>query len=144
MVKWWSLLIAAAVGAGVAVAIMFNISASNSADLRKQLDAALAANKPLRTSLDDAVSANHGLADELSKLQGQFDRTSKLLAADDATIARQQLTIAAGQRIVADIAASIAGVAGDLAKQIQAIADGFGRLYNLYHPNPSGSAKGPS
>ena len=135
MVKWWTIPIALVVGAGIAVGIVLFATGGAGHDLNKQLSDALSANKSLRTALDDAVSANHGLTDAIQKLHGQLDAQAKLLAGDDAAIA-------AGQRIINGIISDISGAGGDLGKQISAIADGFGRLYRLYHPDKNGLTKG--
>lgn len=124
--------------AGVLVcgAVALWIGRNSGADLNKQLAAAADTDNALRTSLADAVSANHGLADQVSRLQGQLDRSSRLLAIDDAAIA-------AGQRILNGITSGINASGGDIEKTIGAIADGFGRLYRLYHPDKGGPAKSP-
>lgn len=126
MVKFWWIFIALAVGAIAGVSLVLVATNGSGAKLNTDLAG-------LRTSLEDAVTINHGLADQLSKLQGQLDKSNRLLAIDDAVIAKQQLTIAAGQRIIAGIASSIANSGGDIAKTIDAIADGFKRLYSAYH-----------
>jgi hypothetical protein len=135
MVKFWWIFIALAVGAIAGVSLVLVATNGSGAKLNTDLAG-------LRTSLEDAVTINHGLADQLSKLQGQLDKSNRLLAIDDAVIAKQQLTIAAGQRIIAGIASSIANSGGDIAKTIDAIADGFKRLYAAYHPSAS-SGKSP-
>ena len=101
MVKFWWIFIALAVGAIAGVSLVLVATNGSGAKLNTDLAG-------LRTSLEDAVTINHGLADQLSKLQGQLDKSNRLLAIDDAVIAKQQLTIAAGQRIIAGIASSIA------------------------------------
>ena len=59
-------------------------------DLNKQLIAANDTVESLRTSVADAISANHGLADTVSKLQGQLAKSSVVLARDDALIAAEK------------------------------------------------------
>lgn len=129
MVKWGWLAIALLVGAVACGGLVLYATHGAGAKLNTDLT-------DLRTSLADAVAANHGLTDTISKLSIQLDKSNKLLAIDDARIAGQQRTIAEGQRIIAGIASSISDSGGDIAKTIGAIADGFGRLYAVYHPSP--------
>lgn len=143
MKGWVGYVVAFVLGALLCAGIVLWLAHGSGAKLNADLAAAGDTAVALRTSLADAVAANHGLTDQLSKLQGQFDKSSKLLAADDAIVAKQQRDISSGQRIIDGILGNIAGAGVDLGKQIDAIAEGFGRLYALYHPSPGGSPKGP-
>ena len=143
MKGWWGYGLAFILGAALCGGIVLYLAHGSGAKLNAELAAAGDSVQSLRTDLADASAANHQLADQLSKLQVQLNKSSLLLASDDAVIAKQQLTIAAGQRLADSIASNLAGAGNDLGKQIDAIADGFVKLYNLYGPHQVGSKKGP-
>lgn len=124
---------------GIVLWVAHGSGAKLNADLKSASDSA----DSLRTSLADAVAANHDLAGKLQSLSGQLDKSNRLLASDDAVIAKQQRDIASGQRIIDGILGNIASAGVDLGKQVDAIATGFEALYRLYHPNQKGLAKSP-
>lgn len=131
----WKYAVAFVLGALLCGGIVLYLAHSAGTKLNTDLTDATDSADSLRSSLADAVAANHELASKLQSLSGQLDKSSKLLAADDARIA-------AGQRIIDGILGNIASAGVDLGRQIDAIADGFGRLYGLYHPNQRGPTKG--
>lgn len=143
MAKWWKVAIPSfALGALLCGGVVLWLAHGAGAKLNADLNAANDSADSLRTSLADAVASNHSLADQVQSLSGRLDRANRILAADDAVIARQQRDIAAGQRIIDGIVGNIASTGRDLERDLTAIADGFGRLYSLYHPNQAGSTKG--
>jgi len=86
----------------------------------------------VRSSLATASDANAELTTELRQLSGELDRSSQRARDQQSTIDRQQ-------QIIAGIVKSLRESGGDIRGQIQAIADGFRRLYIVYHQSPSAS-----
>jgi hypothetical protein len=106
-----------------------------------KLNADLAA---VRTSLAKSTADNTELASELRQLHGELDIANGIVARDSQELTRRQRIIDSQQRDIgslerglAGIAEEIAGSGDDIRKQIGAIADGFGRLYAIYHPGAS-------
>lgn len=94
----------------------------------------------VRTSLDKSTADNTELATELRSIHGQLDIATGIVTRDSQELARRQRIIDGQQRNIGilerglgDIAATIAGAGGDIRKQIQAVSEGFERLYRLYH-----------
>ena len=119
-----------------AVACFFIVRSSGA-----KLNADLAA---VRTSLAKSTADNTELAGELRSLHGELDFANGIVARDSQELTRRQRIIDSQQRDIgslerglAGIAEEIAGSGGDIRKQISAIADGFGRLYAIYHPGAS-------
>ena len=119
--------------------IVFIVVYSNahSAKLTADLDKARSDNASLRTALDGASKHLTELGAELQQLHGQLESANQQLAGQQRTIERQQSLIDAAKRGLAGLAETVANAGGDIRKQIHAFAEGFQRLYKLYHPGGS-------
>ena len=98
----------------------------------------------LGKSLAAATTDGERLAGTVRQLHGQLDNANSIVTRDSQELARrqriidgQQLHIDSLESGLADIASSITNAGGDLRKSISAIAEGFERLYRLYHPGSS-------
>ena len=88
-----------------------------------KLNADLAAS---RTALADATRLNAESTQTISELRGQ------LASASNGATKNQQL-ISATESGLDELSSNIRDSGGDIGRQIQAIADGFDKLYKLYH-----------
>ena len=127
MKGWVSHGIAAGIGALICLGVVLYISHGAGAKLNADLLA-------LRTSLASATANSNQLADQLRLVHEQLDIASGRADAEQRTIADQQRLIDAGKRGIKDIADSLAGSGADIGKQIHALAEGFVRIYSIYHP----------
>ncbi len=112
-------------------------SNAHSAKLVSDLTKARSDNAASAAALGVATQRNTELGTELQQLHGQLDIASSQLAGQQHTINQQQQILDATKRGLASIGATISGSGGDIRKQIRAIADGFERLYLIYHAGGS-------
>jgi len=130
--NWKSYLVVFALGAILCGGVVFWIA--HSAGQRLNADLANA-----RSSL--AKSANDNIAATLTirQLYSELDGANKLADSQQRLIASQRSILADQQRAIDAIAQDIASAGGDLRKSIEAVASGFERLYEIYHPSTNAS-----
>jgi hypothetical protein len=130
---WWY---AVAFVAGVILCLVIGYFVTRGANAKLSADLA-----GIRTALVNAQRDLSDLTEQLRLLHGQLDRASELVASqqreldgDKRLLANQQLILDAQKRGLAKLASDIAASGGDLRKQVRAFAEGFRRLYAIYHP----------
>ena len=129
----WKYALAALAGFLVCLVIGYFVTRGSTAKLTADLAG-------LRTTLEQSKRDSADLAEQLRLVHGQLDRSSELvasqqseLAGDKRTIANQQLILDAQKRGLDKLARDLQASGGDIRKQIRAFAEGFRRLYNVYH-----------
>ena len=133
--NWKSYLVVFALGSILCGGVVFWIAHSAGARLNADLASA-------RSSL--AKSANDNIAATLTvrQLYSELDGANKLADSQQRIIASQRGFLAIQQRAIDAIAQSISSAGGDIKKSIDALAGGFERLYEIYHPG-AGPGKSP-
>lgn len=132
MKGWWKIALPSFVLGALVCTVVIAYATRGAGD---KLNADLLA---LRTSLASATANSKQLAEQLRLVHDQLDIASGRADAEQRTIADQQRLIDAGKRGLAGIAESLAGSGSDIGKQVHALAEGFVRLYGIYHPSPAG------
>ena len=101
---------------------------------RHQLDRFDGLPRFLLTQRETLQRVRDQLAEQLRLVHSQLDIASGRADSEQRIIADQQRLIEAGKRGLKGIAESLAGSGGDIGKQVHALAEGFVRLYRIYHP----------
>lgn len=139
--KWYEYIGAALLGAGLCFAIMFFANRGATEKLRSDLAG-------VRTALVNAGYAGTDLAAGVRIIHSQLVRSNSLvaeqqreldankseLAGQQRTINQQKLVIDAQKRGLAKLAGDLSAAGGDIGKKLRAFAEGFRRLYAIYHP----------
>lgn len=107
--------------------IVFSGSGRLAADLRAT-----------RWTLESSSRTVASLASRLQRLSFELNKSNGLALAQQQIIAEQQRQIVDQQRLVDGIITTINGGGKDIQGRIQAIADGFERLYKFYYPDDLG------
>lgn len=134
MKGWWKYVACFVAGAVLALGLGFIFTRGATDKLRADLAG-------VRKSLELAQSNSADLTEQLRLVHGQLDRANSLVTRQQSELAGQQRTISGQQSIIdaqkrglAKLADDLAGSGGDIGKQIRAFAEGFRRLYGIYHP----------
>lgn len=92
-----------------------------------------------RNALANATRSNTELAGELQQLQIELGKSNQLVSDQQRIIAENKRQLDEQKRIIDGITQTIRDAGGGIGKQIDAIAEGFRRLYSFYHPSAGGS-----
>ena len=95
----------------------------------RKLNADLAS---VRSSLASATADSAAASAAVQRLSSQLVAANKL-------VADQQSEINGQRKIIDGIAETISGAGSDVGRQIDALAEGFIRLYSFYHPSAKAS-----
>jgi uncharacterized protein HemX len=136
MKGWWGYVVTFVLGAALCGGAVLWFAHGSGTRLNDELSA-------VRTALADAKASNTKLAESNRQLSGELATADRLVKKDGIELARRQRIIDGQQRDldqlkrgIADIAGQISNGLGDIRSSAQAIADGFERLYRIYHTSP--------
>jgi hypothetical protein len=102
------------------------ISSSAGSKLIADLNAA-------KWSLESASRTNANITAGLQDVSIKLKDANRIIIDQQSILNRQQSIIDGQKSIIEQIKLSIDGTGNDIGRKIQAIADGFRQLYNLYH-----------
>jgi hypothetical protein len=121
------------IGFIVGVITLWAISSGAKSKLISELNAAKWTLESASRTIADLTNGIQSVSIKLKEANKLIDDKQSILIGQQSIIRNQQSTINNQKSIIEQISVSISGAGDDIGRKIQAFADGYRQLYNLYH-----------